>query len=97
MNDSMIVPKGMEAQIANAFEAVKRVLDAAGASFEDVVEMSSLHVGLQDQLDVFARVRDRYVKAPYPAQTAVGVAELGVPGAIVELKVQARLPKGHRG
>lgn len=85
------LPDDMEAQITNAFEAVKVVLEAAGAGFADVVEMSSFHVGLQKQLEVFTRVRDRYYEAPYPAQTAVGVAELGVPGAIIEIRVQARI------
>lgn len=85
------LPDDMEAQITNAFEAVKVVLEAAGAGFADVVEMSSFHVGLQKQLEVFTRVRDRYFQAPYPAQTAVGVAELGVPGAIIEIRVQARI------
>jgi enamine deaminase RidA (YjgF/YER057c/UK114 family) len=85
------LPTDMEAQITNAFEAVKSVLEAAGASFAEVVEMSSFHVGLQSQLEVFARVRDRYVPAPYPAQTAVGVAELGAPGALVEIRVTACL------
>lgn len=88
-------PDDMEAQITNAFEAVKAVLEAAGSSFDDVVEMSSFHIGLQAQLEAFAQVRDRYIGSPYPAQTAVGVAELGVPGAIIEIKVQARLRDGH--
>lgn len=86
------LPDDAEAQITNAFEALKAVLAAAGASFDDVVEMSSFHVGLQDQLEAFGRVRDRYLRAPYPAQTAVGVAELGAPGALVEINVKARVP-----
>ena len=87
------LPDDMEAQITNAFEAVRAVLSAAGAGFDAVVEMSSFHVGLQRQLEIFGRVRDRYVDAPYPAQTAVGVAELGVPGAIIEIRVQARVAR----
>jgi enamine deaminase RidA (YjgF/YER057c/UK114 family) len=85
------LPESAEAQFVNAFEAVKTVLEAAGASFANVVEMSSFHVGLVSEMQVFTKVRDRYLEEPYPAQTAVGVAELGVPGAIVELKVTAVL------
>ena len=87
------VPDDLEAQITNAFEALGAVLRAAGGSFDDVVEMSSFHVGLQAQLEVFAQVRDRYIHSPYPAQTAVGVAELGVPGALIEIKIVAQLGK----
>jgi enamine deaminase RidA (YjgF/YER057c/UK114 family) len=85
------IPEDLEAQITNAFEAVGAVLEAAGSSFADVVEISSFHVGLQSQLETFGRVRDRFLKDEPPAQTAVGVAELGVPGAAIEIKVIARL------
>jgi len=87
------IPEDAEAQFTNAFEAVKRVLEASGASFADVVEMSSFHVGLVSELGTFAKVRDRYIREPYPAQTAIGVAELGFPGAILELKVIAKLDR----
>jgi enamine deaminase RidA (YjgF/YER057c/UK114 family) len=39
------------------------------------------------------KVRDRYLKEPYPAWTAIGVAELAVPGGLVEVKVIARLKR----
>ena len=87
------VPKDAETQFTNAFEAVKRVLETAGASFADVVEMTTFHIGLVSELETFAKVRDRYVEEPYPAQTAIGVAELGLPGAILELKVIAKLAR----
>jgi len=85
------LPEGAEAQLVNAFEHVKSVLEAAGAGFRDVVEITSFHVGLLDQLETFSRVRDRYLHEPYPAQTAIGVAELGMAGALVEIKATAVL------
>jgi enamine deaminase RidA (YjgF/YER057c/UK114 family) len=85
------LPKSAEEQFVNAFEAVKVVLEEAGASFANVVEISSFHVGLIDELETFGTVRDRYIQEPYPAQTAIGVTELGMPGAFVELKVIAVL------
>ena len=53
---------------------------------------SAARVGLRRDLDVFTRVRDRFIGEPYPAQTAVGVAELGLAGAVIELKATAVLP-----
>ena len=85
------LPAGAEEQFTNAFEAVKSVLEEAGASFANVVEITSFHVGLVAELETFGTVRDRYIEEPYPAQTAIGVAELGMPGALVELKVTAVL------
>lgn len=76
-------------QITQAFENVRTVLAEAGASWEDVVEMTSFHVGLAEHIGVFMQVKDGFVKEPYPAWTAVGVAELAF-GALVEIKVTAR-------
>ncbi len=80
-----------ETQFAQAFENVKTVLETAGASFDSVVEMTTFHVGLQKHLGTFMKVKDRYMKEPYPAWTAIGITELGFPGALVEIKVIARL------
>jgi enamine deaminase RidA (YjgF/YER057c/UK114 family) len=80
-----------EAQFAQAFENVKRVLAAADLDFRDVVEMTTFHVGLREHLATFLAVKDRYVAAPYPAWTAIGVVDLAVPGALVEIRVTARL------
>jgi enamine deaminase RidA (YjgF/YER057c/UK114 family) len=70
---------------------VKSVLAAAEATFEDVVEMTTFHVGFNTHIAKFMKVKDLYVPAPYPAWTAVGVSELAW-GALVEVKVIARLP-----
>ena len=80
-----------EAQFAQAFENAKRVLAAAKLDFRDVVEMTTFHVGLRDHLGTFMKVKDRYLAAPYPAWTAIGVVELAVPGALVEIRLTARL------
>jgi len=49
------VVEGIEAQFVQTFENVKKVLSAAGATFDDVVEMITYHVtgvnlGIQSQL-----------------------------------------------
>jgi len=80
-----------EIQFTQAFENVKTVLAEAGVSFDNVVEMTTFHVGLQQNLSAFMKVKDRYMQEPYPAWTAIGITELGFPGALVEIKVIARL------
>ena len=57
--------------------------------------MTSFHVGLVAELETFTRVRDRYLTEPWPAQTAIGVAELGLPGALLEIKATAVLGVGQ--
>ena len=80
-----------EAQFVQAFENVRRVLAAAKLDFGDVVEMTTFHVGLREHLAMFVRVKDRYLVEPWPAWTAIGVVELAVVGALVEIRVTARL------
>jgi enamine deaminase RidA (YjgF/YER057c/UK114 family) len=53
--------------------------------------MTTFHVGLRDHLGTFLKVKDRYLEAPYPAWTAIGVVELAVPDALVEIRVTAKL------
>lgn len=79
------------AQITAAFENVRAVLEEASASFADVVEMTSFHVGFNEHIGVFMQVKDGFLKEPYPAWTAIGVSELAF-GALVEIKVRAIIP-----
>ncbi|MGH8877417.1 MAG: RidA family protein [Stackebrandtia sp.] len=78
-------------QVRMAFQQVGWCLAAAGLEYRHIVEMTTYHVGLRDHLDVFARVKDEFITAPYPAWTAIGVSELITPGAIVEIRVTAEL------
>ena len=80
-----------ETQFTQAFESLGSVLTAAGVSFADVVDVTTFHVGLQQHLRAFSKVKDRHLREPYPAWTAIGVSELAVPGGLVEIKVVARL------
>ncbi|HEF5870513.1 TPA: RidA family protein [Burkholderia cenocepacia] len=83
-----------EAQIVQAFENLRLVLAAAGASFDDVVDLTTFHTDMRD-LPLFMQVRDRYFHAhPLPAWTAVGAHMLGgAPGYIVEIKAVAVLAR----
>ncbi|HEY2663037.1 MAG TPA: RidA family protein [Candidatus Binataceae bacterium] len=80
-----------ETQYTEAFESLKSVLAAAGASFANLVEITTFHVGLQKNMSVFSKVKDRYLVKPYPAWTAIGITELALPGALVEIRATARL------
>ncbi len=73
----------------NIWQGINRVLNEAGASLDDVVEFTSYHVGIHDQIADFSAVKDEYIKEPYPAWTAVGVNALALEGLITEVKVVA--------
>ena len=87
------VVEGTEAQMVQAFENVKKVLTAAGATFDDVVDMTTYHLDMRDLL-LFMQVKDRYFTNRVPAWTGVGVTALAMPGLIVEIKCTAVLGAG---
>jgi len=87
-----------EKAIDRAFRDIARTLAEAGASWDDVVSITSYHTDFtsgakpQDQQALFRQVKDRYVKAPYPAWTAVGVTRLWDENLFAEISVVARVP-----
>lgn len=89
---SMQLVEGREAQMVQAFDNLRLVLEAAGASLADVVDLTSFHTDMRD-LPLFMQVRNRYFCShPLPAWTAVGAHMLGgAPGYIVEIKAIAEL------
>jgi len=84
-------PADPEAQFVCAFESVSQVLAAAGVSFTQVIEITTFHVGLQQHLTTFMKVKDRYLDKPYPAWTAIGITELAFLGGLGDIKENARL------
>ena len=85
------MPSEPEAQFRAAHDKIAAVLGCEGLNFASVVEMTSYHIDIGQHFDLFAQVRAGYVRQPYPAWTAVGVAELRRPGALVEIKVIAQI------
>jgi enamine deaminase RidA (YjgF/YER057c/UK114 family) len=81
------------AQFAAAFDNVKAVLAEAGLGFDDVVEITTFHVGLRQHLGTFLQVKDAFMAPAYTAWTAIGVSELAFPGALVEIRATALLRK----
>mgnify|MGYP000216952290 CR=1 FL=1 len=74
-----------------AFEGIGAVLAEAGLGFDDIVSITSHHVGdVAGIFDWFPEVKDSFVKPPYPAWTALGVSGLAIPGVVVEISAIAR-------
>jgi enamine deaminase RidA (YjgF/YER057c/UK114 family) len=79
-----------EDEFRSAWQGVEKVLKAAGVGFGDIIEITSYHVGLREHLAAFSKVKDEFIREPYPAWTAIGVAELALPDARVEIRIIAR-------
>ena len=90
-----IVGKGdIRRQTEQAFENVRLALEAAGATFQQVVKTSLFVVGLKsDHVPIIREVRSRYVSAEHPpASTLVGVSALVGPDWLIEIEAVANIP-----
>ena len=84
------LPEDVKEEFRNAWQSIGQLLAEAGLGFSDILEYTSYHVGLQENIVDFMAVRDEFLSAPWPAWTAIGITELAVPGAHVEIRVTAQ-------
>ena len=87
--------QGMHAQARIAFECLKLVLEEAGASLADVVELTTFHMDLHGDIDAFIAVKDQYFPSRYPSWSAVGVTQLALPGLLIEIRAMAVAGSGE--
>ena len=80
-------------QIRQAFRNVETVLAEAGATWENVVEIFSYHVELDDAvLGTMVEELRRYCPNHQPLWTVLGVASLALPPMKVEISAHAVAP-----
>ena len=81
-----------EKQVQLAFVNLGKVLQAAGCTFDNIVDMMTFHTDPVSQFDVIMSVKDKvFSQKPYPNWTAVGVNWLA--DFDFEIKIIARLPQ----
>jgi enamine deaminase RidA (YjgF/YER057c/UK114 family) len=80
----------VEDEFRNAWKSLGEVLAAAGVGYEDIVDSTLYVVDLQKNAATMAKVKDEFIKEPYPASTWIGITELVIPGTRAEIKVTAR-------
>ncbi len=90
-NADLNVVEGAEAQFTQAFENVGKVLSAAGATFDDVVELETWFAEDMAELKTFMAVKDRFFTNRYPTWTGFAVKGFSMPGILVEIKCKAIL------
>ncbi|SFH53719.1 Enamine deaminase RidA, house cleaning of reactive enamine intermediates, YjgF/YER057c/UK114 family [Palleronia marisminoris] len=78
-------------QVELAFSNLEAVLAAAGAGFDDIVDVTTFHTDPENQIGAIMEVKSGiFPQAPYPTWTAVGVNWLA--GFDFEIKVIVRIP-----
>jgi enamine deaminase RidA (YjgF/YER057c/UK114 family) len=83
------VPEEAEEQIRLAFNRLNVILKHQGLGFEDVVELVSYHVRIDEQLTTFRKVKEEFITGDFPAWTILGIASLARPNLLIEIKAVA--------
>jgi enamine deaminase RidA (YjgF/YER057c/UK114 family) len=79
-----------EDEFRNAWESIGEVLAEAGVGYEDIIDTTLYIVDLAKHAEAMAKVKDEFIKEPYPASTWIGITSLIIPGTRAEIKVTAR-------
>ena len=90
---SGVMPPDAESQTRNAIGKALEILAAANTDAQAVVEVTSYHIGIQDHFDAVDAILRELLGVPLPAWTAVEVAGLRRPGAVIELRIVAHAPQ----
>ena len=85
-----------EDEFRNAWASLSDTLAEAGVGYEDIIDTTIYMVGLQKNAAAMVKVKDEFIKEPYPASTWIGITELVIPGARAEIKVIARKAQDSR-
>jgi reactive intermediate/imine deaminase len=91
LEGTLVGPGDMRAQTRQVFENLRAILAANDATFADVVKIGTYLTTLDD-LAGMREVRSEYLTSEPPASTAVQVAALVVPDALIEIDLVAVVP-----
>ncbi len=83
----------LEAAYVQTLQAIGQTLERAGASWDDVIEISTFHTDLPSQIPQFVAAKKRFVQLPHPAWTAIGTTGLVGGKGLTEIRVWAKLAK----
>ena len=89
---SNVIGEDAAAQTDQIFKNMTLVLDAAGATFADVLRVTVYLTDMNDRAAINP-VRQKYFGAARPASTLIEVKALAIPGMKVEIEAIVGLPR----
>ena len=82
------IPDDIEGQTRVALENLRAVIEHAGGTVEDVVELHTFHTDM-NELPGMMKVKSEFFPRDYPAWTAIGCTALAAPQFKLEVKAVA--------
>ncbi|MBH63723.1 MAG: enamine deaminase RidA [Alphaproteobacteria bacterium] len=87
--DGTIIEGDFDTQAEATFRNIQRVLEAAGSSLAKVIKVTIYLTDMQAHRGRIMELRQEWFTPPYPADTLVGVKELGHPSRLLEIEAIA--------
>jgi reactive intermediate/imine deaminase len=87
-NGNLVGAGDFDAQAEQVFKNLKRVLEAAGSSLDNVVKVN-IYLTDMSHFPKIVELRSRYFSQPWPADTIVGVTALALPELMIEIEATA--------
>lgn len=92
--EGRLISYDIDAQCRAVFTNVRTILEASGAHWEDLVDVTVFLTDMAHDFAAYNRVYAEYFSAVQPCRTTLGITALPTPIAI-ELKCIAALPEGR--
>ncbi len=80
----------IEVQVRSSFENVKRIVESAGGTMDNIVKLTVYFLDLET-LEQYTAILGEYFPDDPPSQTVVEVSRLALPGLLVEIEATAVL------
>lgn len=81
----------MAAQTELALIRIRELLRIAGLDFNDLVDVTSYHVDIENGLAEFIEAKNKFIKSPFPAWSIIGISGLSRPELKIEIRATAAL------
>jgi len=90
-DDQLRIPENPEQQFQLCWDNLALVLSEAGATFDNVIDITSYHVNMSQHMPLFRKIKDSRFPRATCCWTCIGVSELAHPDLLVEIKCTAYL------
>ncbi len=83
----------VEEQTELALRRIEEILRQENLDLTALVDVTSYHVDIRRNLPGFLTAKQRFIRAPYPAWSIIGVDGLAGPELLVEIRATATYPE----
>ena len=83
--DGVMIEGDFDTQADWTFRNIERALEAANSSMDRIIKVTIYLTDMQAHRGRIMELRQQWFTAPYPADTLVGVKELGHPSRLLEI------------